>query len=642
MRVTHEMIANQVVYNLSESMTRFFKLQNQMSTNKRINKASDDPIGTIKDLSYRERLSEITQYKSNIGIGQTWLASTDSALNDVNQAILDAHTVAVEMSNDTFDSVARQAAANEVQSLFDKVLAAGNSQLQGSYLFSGYRTRTNPFDMTASGVVYRGDSGVIEYTIDSKAKVQINTIGSNLLTKPFTVIGQKADLASGIVSATTLASLNGGNGVDMTPGTFTVKDLNRNISVAIDISAQTTVNDAILAINAQLAAGGITNVTASLGLEGSNLRLIATADPRISATTPLGNLNSGTGVDMVPGQFKIKDQLGAINVTIDLTGNLTVGDAIASINSQLLAGGVLNVTAAINAGGTGIDISDTNGVPLGLSIEENTINDSTAANLGLSGAISPVLNGLDVNPKPSFEVAEAAPGQTTAADLGLVGQFSLNLIGNGLKPQLLPTTNIAQLHNNVGISSGGIKISQGDMSVVIDTAGPGIVTIQDLIDEINGAGLNVTAAINAGHTGIQITNNDPTRTLTVTNADENRTATNLGIYGASDVLGSMMLLMESLRNDDRVSISSIIGTLDSALNSVLNERAATGAKSIRMETTLSRLEEYEVNYTKLLSEVEDADVTRLITDLAMQENAYTAALNAAAKILQPTLLNFLR
>ena len=189
MRVTNEMIANQVVYNLTQNINRFYVLQNQMSTNRRINKASDDPIGTIKDLSYRERLNDLTQYKSNIAIGQTWLSTVDSALNDINTAITNAHSTAVEMSNDTFDAVAREAGANEVQSLLDQILAAGNSQLQGNYLFSGYRTRTQPFESTSVGVVYRGDSGAINYTIDSKAKVQINTIGSDLLTKPFAVIG---------------------------------------------------------------------------------------------------------------------------------------------------------------------------------------------------------------------------------------------------------------------------------------------------------------------------------------------------------------------------------------------------------------------------------------------------------------------
>jgi flagellin-like hook-associated protein FlgL len=641
MRVTNEMIANQVVYNLSRNINKFYVLQNQMSTSRRINKASDDPIGTVKDLSYRDRLNDLAQYKSNITIGQTWLSTSDSALNDINTAISNAHSAAVEMSNDTFDASAREASANEVQSLLDQILAAGNSQLQGNYIFSGYKTRTQPFASTSVGVVYRGDSGAINYTIDSKAKVQINTIGSDLLTKPFAVIGGTADIHPGILATTLLTNLNHGGGVDLSPGTFTVKDLNLNNTVTVDISAATTINDAITAINAQLTAGGITNVTASLGAEGNNLRLVATDNPTINATTPLASLNHGSGVDMQPGKFEIRNQSGSIDVTIDVTGDVTVGDAIASINAQLAAAGVSNVTAALNVAGTGIDITDTNAIPLGLYTAETSVYDFTAANLGLTGAINPVLSGQNLNPEPSFEVAESAPGETTAANIGLLGKFSSSLVGQSLSPQLLPTVTLAQLNNNNGIPQGGIRIAQGDTAVTINTS-TGLTTVQDLLDAINSSGLAITASINAEQTGIQITNNDPTKTLIVSNADDARSASTLGVFGSTDVLGSMMLLVQSLHNNDRGAISELVGTLDSALNTVLNQRASTGAKVIRMETTLSRLEDYDLNYTKLLSQVEDADVTKLITDLAMAQNAYQSALNAAARIIQPSLLDFLR
>ncbi len=641
MRVTHEMIANQVVFNLTNNINRFFKLQNMMSTNRRINKVSDDPIGTIKDLSYRERLTEITQYKANISIGQTWLASTDLALNDINLSIHEAHALAVEMSNDTYDAVAREAAANEIQSLLEQILAAGNSQLQNNYLFGGYRTRTKPFESGANGVVYRGDDGAIAYTIDSKAKVQINTVGSNLLTRPFQVIGQDADLNVGILGTTPLATLNTGNGVDLVPGTFTLQDNNLGISVNLDISAAATVNDAITAINTQLTAAGVTNVTASLGLEGNNIRFVAVDRPEIALTTPLANLNSGNGVDMQPGRFVIRDG-GSTNVTIDLAGAITVGDVITAINTQLAAAGINNVTAALNGAQTGINITDTNGTPLGLLVEDTAATESTAFDLGLIGPINPLLAGNALNPRPSFTISEAAVGETTAADMGILGQFTYNHVGTDIGPELLSTTLLSQFANNLGIARGQLRISHGETDLVIDTSNPALITVQDFLDAINNSGLNITASINAAGTGIQIQNNDPTRTLTIANVDENRAASALGIAGAADVLGTMILLVDALRSDDRQTVSELIGTLDSSLNVVLNERASAGAKVIRMETTLTRLEEYEVNYTKLLSEVEDADITKLITDLAMQENAYQAALNSAAKILQPSLLNFIK
>lgn len=642
MRVTHEMISKQVVFNLQNSISRFFKLQNQMSTNRRINKVSDDPIGTVKDLSYRERLTEITQFKANISIGSTWLASADRAIADMNNAIKDAQSIAVEMSNDTNDANAREAAANEVQSLFDQIIGAGNSQLQNSYLFSGFRTRTQPFETNSNGVVYRGDSGIMEFSVDTRSKVQVNTIGSNLLTKPFQSIGANADVKLGITAATTLSSLRLNQGVDLAPGTFDITDQNKGITVSVDISAATDIQGAIDAINTQLTAGGITSLTASIGLEGNNLRLVAVDDPTITAVTPLKNLNAGIGVDTSPGKFIIRDGPGTTSVAIDISGASTVGDVLNAINTQLATAGVANVTAALNGAGTGINMTDTNGVPLDLRIEEFAALENTASNLGILGPISPVLNGTALNPQPAFRVAETAPGETTAADLGLAGVFNRTQVGESLQPQLTPTALLSQFNNNTGFTAGVIRIAHGDSAYEINLADTTIVTVQDLLDRFNNSGFAITASINSAGTGIEVANNDPTRTLMITNGDDNRIASKMGISGSADVMGSMMLLTKALREDDGETIQQMVGTLSDSLTTVLNERAATGAKGIHMETTLNRLDEYEVYYAKLLSDVEDADLTKLITDLAMQENAYTAALNSAAKILQPSLLDFIR
>ena len=62
----------------------------------------------------------------------------------------------------------------------------------------------------------------------------------------------------------------------------------------------------------------------------------------------------------------------------------------------------------------------------------------------------------------------------------------------------------------------------------------------------------------------------------------------------------------------------------------------------RLEKTEYRLRDLGLNYTRLLSEVEDADITHLITQLTTQENNYQASLMAAAQIIQPTLVDFLR
>ncbi|MFZ3171730.1 MAG: flagellar hook-associated protein FlgL [Carboxydocellales bacterium] len=87
---------------------------------------------------------------------------------------------------------------------------------------------------------------------------------------------------------------------------------------------------------------------------------------------------------------------------------------------------------------------------------------------------------------------------------------------------------------------------------------------------------------------------------------------------------------------------SRITEIDAAMDRVLSIRAEVGAKTNRLELTQTRLEDSKLNFTALLSKVEDADMGETITQLKMQENVYSATLAAGARIIQPTLLDFLR
>lgn len=86
----------------------------------------------------------------------------------------------------------------------------------------------------------------------------------------------------------------------------------------------------------------------------------------------------------------------------------------------------------------------------------------------------------------------------------------------------------------------------------------------------------------------------------------------------------------------------VIATLDKAIDMNLRQRAGIGAKINRLELAKNRLEDEEFQSKKLLSENEDVDITEVITQLKMQESVYRASLAVGARILQPTLVDFLR
>lgn len=111
----------------------------------------------------------------------------------------------------------------------------------------------------------------------------------------------------------------------------------------------------------------------------------------------------------------------------------------------------------------------------------------------------------------------------------------------------------------------------------------------------------------------------------------------------SDVLDAAINLRDKLFAGDLDAVGgSCLSDLDNATEIVLQQRAIVGAKSNRFELTESRLGEIEANSKALLSEVEDIDVAELIMNLRMQEVVYEASLNVGAKVIQPSLLNFMR
>ncbi|MHB9093451.1 MAG: flagellar hook-associated protein FlgL [Eubacteriales bacterium] len=85
-----------------------------------------------------------------------------------------------------------------------------------------------------------------------------------------------------------------------------------------------------------------------------------------------------------------------------------------------------------------------------------------------------------------------------------------------------------------------------------------------------------------------------------------------------------------------------LSQMDLAMDNIQTLRSDVGAKTNRLDLTKSRLEDANLNLSALLSKNEDINPGEVITQLKMQENTYNTALAAGARIIQPTLTDFLR
>ncbi|HOB40322.1 flagellar hook-associated protein FlgL [Candidatus Darwinibacter acetoxidans] len=82
--------------------------------------------------------------------------------------------------------------------------------------------------------------------------------------------------------------------------------------------------------------------------------------------------------------------------------------------------------------------------------------------------------------------------------------------------------------------------------------------------------------------------------------------------------------------------------LDNSLDNVLRKISELGGKQNRVELARERMLDLQLNLTRILSEEQDLDYAEAIMELKMEEFAYRTALAVGARIIQPSLVDFLR
>ncbi|WP_210367197.1 flagellar hook-associated protein FlgL [Bacillus sp. REN3] len=101
-------------------------------------------------------------------------------------------------------------------------------------------------------------------------------------------------------------------------------------------------------------------------------------------------------------------------------------------------------------------------------------------------------------------------------------------------------------------------------------------------------------------------------------------------------------IQKALEDDKPADLDGLLSSLDGVMDNLAAERSELGARYNRLEMVDDRISQQEVMASRILSDNEDADIERVITDLKTQESVHRAALGVGARIIQPTLLDFLR
>jgi flagellar hook-associated protein 2 len=382
-------------------------------------------------------------------------------------------------------------------------------------------------------------------------------------------------------TGTLLSQINDGNGLYTATGAPSLAiTLSDGTELQVNLDNAETVGDVLNDINnatgnggklvAALANGGIqltdnSGGTGTLTVSNENqasvvneLGLNVAADGNtISGTSLLAginsvllsNLNGGQGITQT-GEIELQDRTG-LTATINLTGVQSLDQVINAINSATTTGGQkLNLTASIDPSGDGIEVTDTSGSTADNLQIQDVGSGTLASQLGISvnAATSSVdsgrLNLQYVN--ESTSLSTYAPGGTAVPD----GQFTIT--------------------NSAG-KSATIAVTSAD------------TTLGDVMQQINSAGLNVTAQLNSTGDGIVLVDNaGGSGALTVKDNDGGTTATDLRIAGTgtangngqSQIDGRTATVINVTSTDTLNSLVSKIGTSGIVSASIVNDGSA--------------------------------------------------------------------
>jgi flagellar hook-associated protein 3 FlgL len=154
MRITNSMLYQTFLTNLRNLNQDFSRYNEQLSSERRINRPSDDPTGMTNVMALTQELVRINHYGDNISVALQRLGYTDSCLNEYTNAMTRVIELCEEASSESTAGDGRKAIAVEIRSIQDQISSTANSKLSDRLLFSGTLTTSGSVPSVPPGQVY--------------------------------------------------------------------------------------------------------------------------------------------------------------------------------------------------------------------------------------------------------------------------------------------------------------------------------------------------------------------------------------------------------------------------------------------------------------------------------------------------------
>lgn len=243
--------------------------QAQISSGKRINSPSDDPVGAAQAASTRTALSQFDQFKSNqdrasylLNLGESTLGQFVDTAQTVKERLIAA-------GNGSYSNADRLSIATDLNGILSQMVGLANSSDGGGgYLFAGSREATTPFTQSGLSVSFNGDSTPLQLEVSTNRVQQVKNTGDDAFLKV---------RAGNGTFTTSAASTNTGSGV-IDPGAVLnpAQLTGSSYSIAFSVAGGVTTYQVVRASDSAVVASGNYTAPASVDFDGQHVAISGT------------------------------------------------------------------------------------------------------------------------------------------------------------------------------------------------------------------------------------------------------------------------------------------------------------------------------------------------------------------------------
>lgn len=181
MRVTQNGVIDNLLSELNKNRSNYTKLSNQLASQKRVNRPSDDALAFGSGEEKKSIISRNEQYQSNLASGIEQAQIADHAIGRMLEQLFYLKTLTTKGANGAaLADSDMETLADDVAAIREKLVDLANTSTNGRYIFAGTRTQAPAFTISGNVVTYEGNNQDLVIKANARSTVTISPAGENL------------------------------------------------------------------------------------------------------------------------------------------------------------------------------------------------------------------------------------------------------------------------------------------------------------------------------------------------------------------------------------------------------------------------------------------------------------------------------